>query len=196
MRKWMAAAVLSVLAAATAARGGGEAPGIEPGGPALDRFLFFAVLEGACEDALPDEAAKAALAQDGKGRYRHFVYACPVCSPVVEALRAYAMRQDFYYSRKGDPMVDDRNPSPVADLAGRLAGKEPKAQGAALKALVERWVKRRMERLRLTDLEKARWQQAMEEGRKKGMSGLPRSEGFEHRSCPSCDGASGNEFEK
>ena len=201
MRAWILATAVAVMGAAAipgapAARAGGGGSTVEPGGAPFCRFLFFATLEGACEDALSEDAVKVILEKDEKGHYRHFVYACPVCSPVVEGLRAYAMRQEFYYSRKGDPMVDDSRPSAVVDMAGRLVNGEAAAKGAALKFLVERWVNRRMDRLRLTEAERAEWLQAMKIGRKKGMGSLPQSAGFEHKSCPSCDGASGNEFEK
>ena len=197
MRAWIRAAATVAAAAlggAVAARAGGEGAAIEPAGAACDRFLFFAVLEGACEDALPDAAVKVILEKDGKGHYRHFVVGCPVCSPVVEGLRAYGMRDEFYYSRKGDPLVAEVSPAPVAALAARLADGEPRSRGAALRDLVERWVNRRMDRLRLTEPERAEWRQAMQIGRKKGMGALPASEGFEHGSCPSCDGATGNEW--
>ncbi len=202
MGRWLWTALVAGTAGVAAALGAGPAGAggggtrVEPDSPACNRFLFFAVFEGACEDALPDAAVKAALEMDEKGRYRHFVYACPVCSPVVEGLRAYAMRHEICFSRKGDPLLDESVPSPVADLAANLAGGDPAAKGAALKSLVERWVNRRMDRLRLTDAERAEWRHTMEVGRKKGMGLLPRSEGFEHKSCPSCDGAWGNEFGK
>ena len=199
MRGWIVAAVAVAAAAlggVVAARAGGGGSGIEPGGGTWNRFLFFATLEGACEDGISGDAVKAILEKDGKGHYRHFVYGCPVCSPVVEGVRAYGMRGEFYYSRKGDPLVAEVSPAPVAALAARLADGEPRSRGAALRDLVERWVNRRMDRLRLTEPERAEWRQAMQIGRKKGMGALPASEGFEHGSCPSCDGASGNEFGK
>ena len=199
--KSMTAGLVSMAAVAvlavSAALGGGAEDGLpEPGGLVSNRFHFFATLEGACEDALPEAAAKAILEQDGKGHYRHFVYACPVCSPFVEGLRDYTMRAEFYYSRKGVPLVHDAPPAAVADIAGKLAGKDPALQGAAIHDLVERWVNRRMDRLRLNDIERAQWRRVMAIGRKKGMEGLRSSEGFEHKSCPSCDGANGFEFPK
>jgi hypothetical protein len=196
MRRWIAtaAAVGALgLGAAFAAAGGGGTPEVEPGGPEFARFLFFATLEGACEDALPDAALQPILETDGKGRYRNFVYACPVCSPVLEGLRAYGMREKFYYSRKGDPLAGGTVPAPVAAMVARLEA--PGTRGGALHDLVQRWVTRRMDRLRFTDGERAAWRQALAIGRKKGMSLLPQSEGFGFKSCPSCDGASDNPWD-
>jgi hypothetical protein len=200
MRRWTAGAAavgaLGLAAAMGAAAGEGAKARFPERDPSLDRFLFFATLEGLCEDSMPDDAVKAALEKDAKGRYRNFVYACPVCSPVVEAFRAYAMRWEFYFSRKGDPLTPwtgADNPSPVADIAARLAGADPGARGAALHDFVGRCVERRLERLRLTPEETARWRQWFAEARKKGMAALPRSEGFQHKSCPSCDGSCGDD---
>jgi hypothetical protein len=149
--------------------------------PDLGRLLFFASLEGACEEGLPEAAVKAVLAQDEKGRYVHFVYACPVCSPVLEGFRAYAMRHKFYYSRKGDPLVGEAKDGRafVDDTA------------KALHDFVGRCVERHIRSRRLTAEETAVLRRVLEEGRKKGMDLLRSSEGFAHESCPSCDGGTG-----
>ena len=211
MRQWIlagaAAAALAATGAAAAAKGGGShappapAPAAEerkPRFPAasldLGPFLFFATLEGLCEDALPDDAVQAVLEQDAKGRYVNFVYACPVCSPVLEGFRAYAMREKFYYSRKGDPLAG--HDCAVDGIAARLRDPDPRARGAALRDLVSRNVERRIERLRLSEAETAEWRSRFAEGMKKGMSMLRQegaAEGFAHKSCPSCDGATDND---
>ena len=217
MRQWIlagaAAAALAATGAAAAAKGGGShappapAPAAEerkPRFPAasldLGPFLFFATLEGLCEDALPADAVQAVLEQDAKGRYVNFVYACPVCSPVLEGFRAYAMREKFYYARKGvdipggDPLAPGA--CAVEPIADRLRGADARARGAALRDLVSRNVERRIERLRLSEAETAEWRSRFAEGMKKGMSMLRQegaAEGFAHKSCPSCDGATDND---
>ena len=193
---WRAAALAAVLAAGaagTAAFAGHGPTEVKVGGFEFNRFLFFAVLEGACEDNPGDRAVDAILETDEKGHYRNFVYACPVCHPVIDALRAFRMRNQYYYAHKGDPLVDDLAASPVAALSGRILGTDPAARGAALHDLVGRWVSRRMDRLRLDEEQRRAWRQAMAIGRKEGMGGLDRSEGFQHKSCPSCDGAAGKD---
>jgi len=164
--------------------------------PTLDRFLFLATFEGLCEDSISDAAAKAALEQYEKGRYVNFVYACPVCSPVVEGFRAYLLRREIYYARKGDPFLGGGEDDVSRGLAGRLAAEDRADRGAALHDLVARWTERHMERLRLTDAERAEWRQQFAQGRKKGMSQLPNSEGFSFKSCPSCDGAAEKDWLK
>jgi hypothetical protein len=218
MRRWIlagaAAAAVAAIGAAAAAKGGGShappapaAPAAEEGkprypapAPDLGAFLFFATLEGLCEDALPDDAVEAVLERDAEGRYRNFVYACPVCSPVLEGFRAFAMRRKFYYARKGvdvsggDPLAP--GPCAVESIAARLRDPDPKARGAALRDLVQRNVERRIERLRLTEEEAGAWRIRFAEGMKKGMALLrePSIAGpFAHKSCPSCDGATDND---
>jgi hypothetical protein len=191
----LAAAAIVAAAAGLAAAGAGEdrPPRFPEGPPDLDRFLFFATLEGLREDRLPDAAVEKVLEKDGNGRYRNFVYACPICTPVVEGFRAWALRREISYARKGDAWLGDgRVADGAADLAARIAGDGARARGAALQEFVDRCVERRCERLRLTEEEIAWWRTRFADGRKKGMSVLRDSEGFAHESCPSCDGANGN----
>jgi hypothetical protein len=196
---WIAAAALGAVAGLAAAAGGLAAeerkvrfPETEPN---LDRFLFLATLEGLCEEGIPDAAVEKALEKGPDGGYRNFVYACPICGPVVEGFRAYAMRRQIYHGRKGDPWVrgggdlETKPTAAAADFAARMAAAEPKARGAALREFVERCADRRIERLRLTDREEGAWRIRFVEGRKKGMSVLADSKAFAHDSCPSCDGA-------
>lgn len=171
MWKWMAAGALALALSQEA-----EVPE-----PHLDRVLFFATLEGLCEEGLPEAAVKAILEQDAEGRYRHFVYGCPVCHPVVEGFRAYAMRGKFYFGRKGDPLVGEVK-------AGEAFVKDP---ATALHDFVGRCVERHIRSRRLTEAETAILRRRLAEGMKKGMSVLPSSDGFAHESCPSCDGSNG-----
>jgi hypothetical protein len=174
MARVLAAAVLAMAFA-----GSPRAPE-----PSLDRVLFFATLEGLCEESLPPAAVEAVLRKDAEGRYVHFVYACPVCMPVLEGFRAYAMREKFYYSRKGDPLAGE-------EKDGTAFVKDP---AAALHDFVGRCVERHVRSRRLTDAEQADLRQMLEEGRKKGMSVLESSKGFAHKSCPSCDGGTGTDW--
>ena len=205
---WAAAALVGVaILAAGRAEGGGEAcrqraaaaaSAAAAPKPTFDRFLFFATFEGLCEDSIPEAAVKAALEQDAKGHYVNFVYGCPVCLPVIEGFRAYALRSQIQYSRKGPEffLLGGGEDDSSKGFATRLAADDRADRGAALHGLVERWTQRHMDRLRLTDEERAQWRQSFAEGRKKGMGALPKSEGFGFKSCPSCDGAAENEWIK
>src|SRR5690349_12132114 len=177
MLKALAAAVLAL---ACVGDGGGK-PALPAPEEDLDGFLFLATFQELRAEGPPADALAKVLEQDAEGRYLHFVYACPVCSPVVEAFRAFAMRDRFYFGRKGDPLVPE-----AGDGKALLA--DP---AAALHDLVERAVARRVAELRMTDAEAARLRVRLAEGRKKGMSILNASKGFAHKSCPSCDAGAG-----
>lgn len=204
---WAAAALVGVaFLSSGSAFGGGDAcrqaaaaaasPAAAPK-PSFEQFLFFATLQGLCEDAIPEAAVEAALETDAKGNHVNFVYGCPVCLPVVEAFRAFALRPKFLLSRKGPgAYLGGGEDEASSALAARLAGEDRTARGAALHGLVERWTKRHLDRLRLTEEERAQWRQSFAEGRKKGMGFLPKSEGFGFKSCPSCDGAADDEWMK
>ncbi len=194
---WLAA-VLTVLAlcAVLGARHSfaKEEPRPVPEGAEFQRFLFAATLEGALEDGLPDELARVVLEQDAEGRYRNFVYACPVCTPVIAGLLAFGLRGEYEYSVKGELFFDtSRVPERIvaelrsASIAERRLGVEH---------LVDRWVRRRVELLRLDDAERALWRDAMERGRKKGMAMLEKQHAADGsgpnddmETCPNCDGS-------
>jgi hypothetical protein len=206
---WAAAAVVGVaILAAGSAEGGGDACRQRAAAaasaasaapkPTFDRFLFFATFEGLCEDSIPEAAVKAALEQDGSGHHVNFVYGCPVCQPVIEGFRAYALREKFQFNRKMPEsfLLGGGEDDASKGFAARLVGADRADRGAALHGLVERWTERHMDRLRLTEEERAQWRQSFAEGRKKGMGFLPSSEGFGFKSCPSCDGAAGKDWLK
>ncbi len=197
------AVALAVAAGARAGGAEGGAPGAAkpapaaspPGGTALSRFLFFASLEGLFEDGVPEDLVKVILEKDARGGYVNFVYACPLCMPTLDAFRQYAARMEWEYSVKGDRYADDAKPSVLGEIAGLLGDKDVAVRRKGLGALVERYAKRRMDRLRLTVEERASWRQAMALGRKEGMrilesytrSSPAETHGMER--CPTCDGA-------
>ena len=164
---------------------------------ARNRFLFFAVLEGLMEDGMGDDAVKAVLEKDAKDRYRNFVSACDVCSPVLEAFRAFDGREGehgFYYSRKGDPYAGTDGTRIPAEIASMLADPDVAARRKGLALFVARCVARRLALLRLDDKERGRWQRDIAIGRKEGMSFLRRwnespTERTDMETCPNCDGA-------
>ena len=53
------------------------------------KFIFFAVLEGLYEDGVKEKALQAML---GTSLHDNFVYACPICMPVYQALEVYKTR--------------------------------------------------------------------------------------------------------
>jgi hypothetical protein len=151
----------------------------------LNRFLFFAVLEGLIVDGVPDETVARVLEQKD-GRYVNFVYACGICGPTIEALKAYALREEFYYARKGDPLVGKAElPAGIARL---LAHSEAVKRREGIERLVNRYVERRFQELRYTEAESKPVRLALEEAKKRGGVMSPEQQA-DLKECPSCKGA-------
>ncbi len=200
--RWRTTAVAAALLGASVACGVGAALPARAKEPVTAqrraRFLCMGVLEGLLEDNVPDDVVASVLEKADKDGYRNFVYGCPVCAPVIEAFRCYAMRVEpggWYYQNKGDPYA--ANPGgtvlPADLLAGLRAGKREERL-AAMEGLVARYVQRRFEMQRFSAEERNAMQEAMKLGRKEGMGFLKSSDGREKDrtgmgTCPSCDGA-------
>ncbi len=144
----------------------------------LNRFVFFAVLEGLFEDALPEDAVKLILRQD-KGEYVHFIKGCPICTPAVEAFRAYASRSTFYFERKGEAYLD-KSPADLEPILKEIH--EKKDQGhynTGLDKLMKRFIARRLAAIPQAD--RPRWEAALKIGQEKMKNT------YDH--CPWCAGA-------
>jgi hypothetical protein len=80
-----------------------------------------------------------------------------------------------------------------AELEARCLGANRDERHAALNALVERWIERRMTALRLAEDERETWRARFEIMRKEGMgnlSGLQQGGAYEAlKRCAVCDGA-------
>jgi len=151
-----------------------------------DHWIFFAVLEGLFADAPSEDFVKKVLEIDDKsGRYANFVYACGICQPTIEAFRAYRVRDKYAYGRKGD-MVGEPRMDP--ELARLIIDGSPDARRAGLHKLVQKYIQRRTEQLRLTDRERADRAADIADRRKQGMESL-RGQQLPWKECPSCEGA-------
>ena len=154
--------------------------------------IFHAVLEGLYEDGVRNDAVDLILKQQSDGRYCHFVPGCPTCIYVLEALRHYRARPPFV-SLKGD--ADTWGKGLTADQRTKLASPELKVRLLMVHTLVQSWIDRRMNRLRLNKRERAQWHLDMEERAKEGMKllELERQAGhlqqWQGLECPSCVGA-------
>jgi hypothetical protein len=160
-----------------------------PEGRDLNRFIFFAVLEGLVAESVPDETVAKILEQKD-GRYVHFVYACGICTPTIEALRAYAMRGQFYHARKGDPLAG--KPALPADLQGLLDHPEAEKRREGIEKLVNRFIERRFEELRYTEAERTPMRSALLQERKRAAGMLARQPDL--KDCPSCRGAAAGDL--
>jgi hypothetical protein len=151
-----------------------------PSDAQLNRFVFLAVLEGLYEDSMPDEIVKEILSQNDKQEFLNFVKNCPICTPTLEAFRAYRLRAQFYYERKGEPYSDPRPAEVDALLEENSKNAKAHRYNTALDRLMKRYMSHRLDRLRLSDDERSSWKAALAKGQDK-MSD------YDH--CPWCAGA-------
>jgi hypothetical protein len=179
-----AAIAISAVAFFARARGGERAPSIDDA--AVERLVFFSVLEGCYEDGVSNEAVDSILRRDERG-YSTFVYGCPICRPTIDALVLYRGRKPFY-SLKGEPDTFGTGLAPGEIDA--LRSDDAPTRFAALQALVGRWVGRRLALLRPTEEERGEWATAIARARKQGMSSVDLGT-WPTKGCPSCDGALG-----
>ncbi|MCK5945099.1 MAG: hypothetical protein KAI24_24130 [Planctomycetes bacterium] len=160
--------------------------------PDMGHELFYAVLEGLYADGVRNETVDRILATED-GEWLHFVPGCPTCIYVLEAFRHYRARPEFVSFKGGGNTWGAGLP----DAERRaFASDDLRVRLKALQRLVDDWVDRRMDRLRLTDGERARWHEHLLERSKKGeeiLHSLQRSgrmKAWRDVTCPSCVGAS------
>ena len=165
-----------------------EAKTTEAEAPDLNKFIFFAVLQGCMEDGVPDKLVRRILEKKDNNCI-NFVYSCPLCHPAIEGFQAYLMRRDFYYGRKGDPYIPRKCLLPD-DF------KNPKEIQPALEKMIARWIKSHMKRMRLSKEEIKTLNTRMLIGRKKAMESIKKL-GSGMKKCPTCEGSvAGSEFRK
>jgi len=145
-------------------------------GPTPSEFLRKAVVEGLKEDGADPAFIKERIAD----RRELFVMKCPICEPVRLGFADYAAMKKAVEPGKGMPkdIVDDlKSPTRVTQLK-------------ALERLVDQYVSRHYERLKMTEQQRKDLQAKLEEMKKEGMRmvELGGQKGFDF--CPSCNGAS------
>lgn len=141
----------------------------------LTRFLTMAVFEGLFEDGAEADVVKKVAADN----WELFIAKCPLCHPVKHAFEMMA-------AAPGPDLYDGRGSGLPQDILARLRAADLPTRKKGLEALVKRYVDRRFERMKMSDVDQARLRRLMEEGRKRGMTykSLPAGD-----FCPSCDGA-------
>lgn len=165
------------------------------GKPEYSQHIFFAVLEGLYRDGVENRVVDAVLAEDPQSGWPlNFVKACPICMPAREAFRVYRARIQFDNKEHSDTFGPGLEP----EVVSRLTGGDPYELQSALGLLLQGWMQRRMESLRLTPEESAQWKDEMALRRKEGLSHLEsyRRAGVggpmsSMKDCPSCDAANG-----
>ena len=202
MKRYLVALTVLVLTlGALSLRGDTQKPRgkprtIDPG--SMTQLVFFAVLEGLYEDGVSTDDVERILAVDPKTKAsrleEHFVYSCPLCMPAFDAMVLYRSRQGFY-GRKDN--ADTFGPGLELGLRKKLESAQKTDQLEAIQTLVNRWVSRRLDSMRLTKDEREQWTAVIEEGRQKGMTYLQtaqagnRNEYLGWKGCAICDGSAG-----
>ena len=169
---------------------------MDPG--SMTQLVFFAVLEGLYEDGVSTDDVDRILAVDPKTKAwrfeEHFVYGCPLCMPAFDAMALYRSRPVFH-GRKDS--ADTFGPGLEPALKKKLESAQKSDQLEAIQTLVNRWVGRRLDSMRLTKDEREQWTAVIEEGRQKGMGLLQtaqagnRNEYLGWKGCAICDGSAG-----
>jgi hypothetical protein len=150
----------------------------------VGQMVFFAVLEGCYRDGVTNQVVDQLLPENpdtgGVRLEAHFVYACPLCMPALEALRTYRHRQRFLNDKAGRDSFGKGLP---AGLLARLADPRHGQRLGALQELIAGWVQRRLELMRLPADERIAWNAAIAVRAAEGQRLLK-----DYRSQPSGDG--------
>lgn len=169
----------------------------------VHQLVFFAVLEGCYRDGVSNEAVDLILPKNpdtgGVMMEYNFVYSCPLCMPVIEALRTYRVRTRFFDKRARDTFGKGLS----AEVMAKLAESDRKKRMPVLQALINSWVQARLDALRVTVAERAAWGVEIDDRRKRGAQALEALRTGEHgesyitlyadwpKTCAVCDGAAG-----
>ena len=201
MKGYRALAVVAVVVLGVLSlRGDTQKPRDKPPviGPACcSQLVFFAVLEGLYDDGVSTADVDRILADDPRTKQpqfnEHFVDACPLCLPAFDACQLYRSRPKFYGLKESK---DTFGPGLDPILAKKLRSEAKADQLEAIRTMVNRWVIRRLEAMRLTKDEREQWTAVIEEGRRQGMGRLQRTQAanqneyFGWKGCAICDGTS------
>ena len=169
------------------------------------RLIYYSVLEGAFEDGLGNADVDRILLRGPGGQgFMHFIYACPLCMPTINALQTYRQRAPIFgYKINGNQEAENTyGPGLSAELRVQLRDPDQATRLAVINQLVKHWVERRLAAQRLTPDERKAVQAQLEAGRKQGMEVLKRfkadnalaifAPGFEKQDeCAVCNGAVG-----
>lgn len=157
------------------------------------RLVYFAVLEGLYSDGVPDEVVEGLMIEE-QGTPALFVYDCPICNPALDAFTTYRERPIWkHYKDRPDTFGRDY----PAESRARALAEEKSVRLELLNGMIQGWIARRLESMRLTPDELARWKEGFEIRRKRGMESLARYQGEGQgryagmKGCAVCDAANG-----
>ena len=161
--------------------------------------IFYAVVEGLYADGVTNDDVDCIIRPDPKTQASHFVYACPLCSVTHEAFALYRSRPKFS-GLKADLNTFGKGLDPT--ISKRLHSADRTERMIAIQELVEKWVAKRLDSMRLTAEEKTDWRLKLDALREQGMNRLKQggsSQVVGWKTCAICDGcatAGGNKCER
>lgn len=148
--------------------------------------VFHAVLQGLYDDGVSNEAVDLIIPPGDKQFSMHFVYACPLCHPAYEAFRLYRQRPNFY-GRKDD--ADTFGGELDEATMKKLRDKDKLVRLDAIQELIQKWVGRRLDSMRLTSDERTEWSYLLTARLKMGMLAMEKSPEFGAKECAICLGS-------
>ena len=144
--------------------------------------IFHAVMEGLYTDGVSNEDVDC-IVQDRS----HFVYTCPLCDPALQAFLSYRTRPNFT-GLKGIRNTLGKGLDPA--MSERLKSTDRTTRMTAIQELIQKWVTRRLESMRLKPAEQEDWRTKLAARRKKGMDVLEHNKGGDivgWKACAICD---------
>jgi hypothetical protein len=146
------------------------------------QMVFHAVLEGLYTDGVSNADVDRILQRE------HFVVACPLCDPAYAAFAAYRARPEFQ-NRKAPVSTFGKGLDPA--ISEKLRSKETTVRRWAIGALVQGWVQKRLEAMRLTPEESADWEGRLQVLHKQGMAMMNKfQDAYQEKDCAICSGCS------
>ena len=103
------------------------------------RFIFYAVFEGLFEDGVEDDVL---AAMKGRHFYTNFIYACPICTPVYQALQVYESRPELTGYKAEKPKHFGKGLD--EEMRKVMLGKDSDARRKAIRELVSIYIERRI----------------------------------------------------
>lgn len=147
-----------------------RAPAAESRFDETKRFIFHSILEGLYEDGVSTEDVERILMRREDEEYFHFIYACPVCMASVWAFDAYRLRPErLHFVKSGASTFGFGLEKEISEA---LHSDDVKRRLSVINTLIERWIDRRMDTLRLTKEERAELAERLEEKREEGLARL------------------------
>ncbi len=131
------------------------------------QFVFHAVLEGLYRDGVSNRDVDAILHREADRGYTHFIYACPICTPAVNALLTYRSRPGHFYGLKRWS-TGTFGPGLDGELSNQLQNGTVEERLEVIKELTRRWIADGLEAMNLDAAGRERWRQAMEQAREEG----------------------------